>query len=101
MGPRETSTSSQVPTVVLAAAVEPTAAAAACERLCAQLAADEPRIVLCDVACAPADAATVDALARLSLAARRHGCELRLLHATRELRELIAFIGLAEVLREP
>jgi ABC-type transporter Mla MlaB component len=47
----------------------------------------------------PADAVAVDALARLQLAARRHGCELRLRNASPELRELIAFMGLRDVLR--
>jgi anti-anti-sigma regulatory factor len=47
----------------------------------------------------PADAVAVDALARLQLAARRHGCELRLRNASPELRELIAFMGLQRVLR--
>ena len=42
---------------------------------------------------------TIDALARLQLSARRHGREVRLRRATRELRELITFAGLADVLR--
>ena len=42
---------------------------------------------------------TVDALARLQLGARRSGVELRLHHASRELLELLAFVGLREVLR--
>ena len=41
---------------------------------------------------------TVDALARLQLAARRCGLELRLAHVPDELRELITFVGLAEAL---
>ena len=41
------------------------------------------------------DAATVDALARLQLAARRLGLEIRLRHASSELQELLAFVGLA------
>ena len=45
------------------------------------------------------DAAAVDALARLQLAARRLGLELRLRHASTELQELIAFVGLRDVLR--
>jgi hypothetical protein len=53
----------------------------------------------CDVRALPADAAAVDALARLQLAARRAGVELRLRHASAELRCLIAFTGLGEVLR--
>lgn len=42
--------------------------------------------------------ATVDALARLALAARRRGYRLRLRSLSRELRELIELAGLTEVL---
>ncbi len=45
------------------------------------------------------DAGTIDALSRLQLAARRLGFEIRLRHATIELRELLAFAGLDDVLR--
>jgi hypothetical protein len=41
---------------------------------------------------------TVDALARLQLAARQHGCQVRLRHASSELFELVAFMGLRDVL---
>ena len=54
---------------------------------------------MCDVRALDPDAATIDALARLQLGLRRSGCELRLRHASRELRELVAFAGLDEVLR--
>jgi ABC-type transporter Mla MlaB component len=47
-----------------------------------------------------ADAVSVDALARLALAARRQGCRVQLLGACAELRALVAFVGLADVLRE-
>jgi hypothetical protein len=47
---------------------------------------------------APPHLGTVDALARLALAARRIGCELKLRDPSRELRELVAFAGLAEAL---
>ncbi len=57
-------------------------------------------VVLCDVRGAEPDAATVDALARLQLAARRGGREVRLVHASAELLRLVAFMGLAEVLPE-
>jgi hypothetical protein len=53
----------------------------------------------CDVRGLRADVAAVDALARLQLAARRAGFELRLVHASAELRCLIAFTGLGAVLR--
>ena len=45
----------------------------------------------------PPDLAVVDALARLALAAQRHGCAIRLDEADPELVGLLAFAGLAEV----
>jgi hypothetical protein len=45
-----------------------------------------------------ADLATVESLARLQLAARRCGLELRLRRVPRELEELITFVGLPEAL---
>jgi hypothetical protein len=45
------------------------------------------------------DAGTLDVLARVQLAARRVGLEARLRNASGELLDLIAFAGLAEVLR--
>ena len=53
----------------------------------------------CDVRALRADVAALDALARLKLAARHAGFELRLVHASAELKCLIAFTGLAGVLR--
>jgi ABC-type transporter Mla MlaB component len=69
-----------------------------CDRVCALLQGTRPSIALCDVRSVAADAATVDALARLQLAARRNGCQVRLLNASDELRELVAFMGLRDVL---
>jgi len=43
--------------------------------------------------------AVVDLLARLHLASRRRGVELRIREASPELRELISFAGLDDVLR--
>ena len=45
-----------------------------------------------------ADAVTVDALARLQLAARRQRCLIRLRGASDDLRALVAFMGLEDVL---
>ena len=53
----------------------------------------------CDVRALHADVVALDALARLQLAARQAGFELRLVHASAELRCLIAFTGLGAVLR--
>ena len=55
--------------------------------------------IVCDVGSVPPDVATIDALARLQLTARRLGLELRLRHASNELQDLLAFAGLREVLR--
>ena len=69
-----------------------------CERVCALLERSAAASVLCDVSGVAPDAVTVDALARLQLAARRHGCQVRLRHASDELLQLVAFMGLADVL---
>ena len=58
----------------------------------------EPEVARCDVRSVDVDAVTVDALCRLQLAARRQGCQVRLRHASTELRELVAFMGLVDVL---
>lgn len=52
----------------------------------------------CDVTGVSADAATVQALARLQLAMRRQGGQVVLRGASVELRRLIDFMGLADVL---
>jgi ABC-type transporter Mla MlaB component len=69
-----------------------------CDRVCALLAAASGQDALCDVAGVAADAVAVDALARLQLAARRHGCRVRLRNASLELRELVELMGLSDVL---
>ena len=71
-----------------------------CDRVCALLEHGEPKVALCDVIGIDSDAVTVDALARLQLAAQRRGCRVRLRNASAELRELVAFIGLTDVLAE-
>jgi hypothetical protein len=55
-------------------------------------------VVVCDVGgLGRPDLDAIDAVARLALAARRLGCGVRLENASPELRELVAFVGLAEV----
>ena len=64
------------------------------------MAVSVPRPIVCDLsALSGADVETIDLLARLQLAARRHDRTLRFLHASPALRELIAFVGLEGVLR--
>jgi len=53
---------------------------------------------VCDLSGARPTAATVDSLARLALLLRREGSRLVLRGASPELVELIAFMGLTEVL---
>jgi ABC-type transporter Mla MlaB component len=71
-----------------------------CRRVCELLERSGAELAVCDVRSVDADAVTVDALARLQLAARRHGCQVRLRHASTELRALLAFMGLRDVLPE-
>ena len=68
-----------------------------CARVCALLEHSAADVALCDVRGVPADAVTVDALAQLQLAARRRGCQVRLQNTTRDLRDLVELMGLAEV----
>ena len=69
-----------------------------CERVCALLEGSGADIALCDVRGVEPDAVTADALARLQLAARRRGCQARLRGASSDLLELLAFMGLRDVL---
>ncbi len=69
-----------------------------CDRVCALLEASGAAIAWCDVCGVESDAVTVDALARLQLAAGRHGCQVRLQRASDELRDLVTFMGLEDVL---
>jgi ABC-type transporter Mla MlaB component len=68
-----------------------------CDRVCALLQRREARVAFCDVRGVEPDAVTVDALARLQLAARRHGCQVRLSYASDELCRLVDFMGLTDV----
>jgi hypothetical protein len=54
--------------------------------------------IVCDVGAVKPDVHTIDALARLQLAARRLDLEVLLRHASSDLQALIAFAGLREVL---
>ena len=62
------------------------------------MAAAVPTTIDLDVSALAPDAVTVDALARLQLAARRVGRRIRLRDASDELVELITFCGLRDVL---
>jgi hypothetical protein len=56
------------------------------------------RAVLCDASALPATLAVVDQLAHAQLAARSVDAQLELRNPSRELRELLRFVGLAGVL---
>jgi ABC-type transporter Mla MlaB component len=71
-----------------------------CDRVCALLSAAPVDVAYCDVRTVPADAVTVDALCRLHVAAQRVGCRVRLRNASDELRQLVAFMGLTDVLTD-
>jgi ABC-type transporter Mla MlaB component len=69
-----------------------------CERLRVLLESCDADQVVCDVsALVDPDAASVDALARLQLTARRLGREIRLRHACGELQDLLSLMGLGDV----
>ena len=70
-----------------------------CDRVCALLEGCRPTtIVACDVRSVDPDAVSVDALARLQLAAGRRGCCVRLIGASESLREIVLLMGLDDVL---
>ncbi len=69
-------------------------------RVCDLLAANAGAVVLCEVGGIPADGIAVEALARLQLGAHRRGCEVHLRHASAGLRDVVAFMGLDDVLPE-
>ena len=87
-------------TIAIEGPLSRTGLPALAERFCAALTAHRPAQVICEVHGVAADAVAVEALARMQLAARQHGCRVRLRGASAELRELIAFMGLRDVLPE-
>jgi ABC-type transporter Mla MlaB component len=85
-------------TFAIAGAIDRDGVPALCEQLLVLLARAGADVAVCDLAGVAADAVSVDALARLQLAARRQACRIEFRHASAPLRELIAFMGLADVL---
>jgi ABC-type transporter Mla MlaB component len=69
-----------------------------CDRVCALLPEGGSTLIRCDVAGVEPDAVTVDALARLQLAARRRNSEVQLRNASDSLLELVELMGLTHVL---
>ena len=70
------------------------------DRVCSLLERSGAGVAYCDVSGVEPDAVVVDAICRLQLAARRHGCQVRLRNASAELLDLVAFMGLCDVLVE-
>jgi ABC-type transporter Mla MlaB component len=85
-------------TILISGPIAPADLPGLYRRVCALLDGCDAAFALCDVDGVTADAVTVDALARLQLAAHRHQCQVRLRGASRELHELVAFMGLRDVL---
>lgn len=82
--------------LVISAPIAPAGVPALCERVRMEGSAAE--VIACDVgALVDPDALTVDAVARLTLTARRNGSHIRLLHVSSRLRELLVFVGLGDV----
>jgi ABC-type transporter Mla MlaB component len=69
-----------------------------CNRVCRLIRESRAEIALCDLSGVEPDAVTVDALARLQLAARRTGCRIQLEGASGDLCALVGFMGLTDVL---
>jgi ABC-type transporter Mla MlaB component len=68
-------------------------------RVCALLGEHTGERVVCDAEEVVPDAVAVEALARLRLGAKHHGCDVELRTGSYELIELIAFIGLTDAIR--
>ena len=68
-----------------------------CERVCGILTGSGVAFAVCEVDGVEPSAATVDALCRLQLGARRVGCRIVLRGASPELRDVVDFMGLEDV----
>lgn len=85
--------------LVLDGPIAASAVAGLCERVRTLLDGGDTEVVICDVgALTEPCAVTIDALARLQLTARRSGGSVRLRNASKELRGLLALLGLGDVL---
>lgn len=74
---------------------------ALCAELAERLRGRGPGVVICDVVgVREPDVVTVEALARLRLTARRHGCALHVFGADQRLLSLVRFLGLGDALAQ-
>ncbi len=87
--------------VEIAGRIDPADIPALCERVRLALEVSTARVVVCDVrALVDPDCVAVDALARLQLTVTRLGRRLVLLDVSPQLRALLCFAGLSEVLAQ-
>jgi ABC-type transporter Mla MlaB component len=77
--------------------IDPADVQGLCERLSALIGGCDADVVICDVGAVDSNAVTIDALARMQLTARRLGRQVRLRDACDELKDLLALIGLSDV----
>jgi ABC-type transporter Mla MlaB component len=85
--------------LVIAEPMTGAAIAGLCARVRVMLEGSGADLVVCDVSSVgPPDAGTIDALARMQLTARRLGRRVQLRHACADLQDLVALIGLGDVL---
>jgi anti-anti-sigma regulatory factor len=83
--------------LIVGGRIDPAAVPVLCGRLRMLLEGSDADLIICDVsALVDPDAVAVEALARLRLTARRLGREILLRHASCELQELLALVGLQE-----
>jgi hypothetical protein len=68
------------------------------KRLASMIAISGATVIVCDVRPLSIDLATVELLARLEREASRHGARLRLHHVPDPLGDLVALVGLGDVL---
>jgi ABC-type transporter Mla MlaB component len=87
-------------TFAISGPIAPTDLPGLCRRVCELLEQSRAAVAYCDVRSVQADAVTVDALARLQLAAHRRGCKIRLHEVSSELHDLVGFMGLDDVLAD-
>jgi ABC-type transporter Mla MlaB component len=84
--------------LVITGPIAPADVSRLCERVRTLLERSDADLVVCDVRSIDRpDASTVDALARLQLTARRLGRRVRLRDAGEALQELLALMGLSDV----
>src|SRR4029077_16849871 len=88
----------QTITFALSAPIARTELQPLCDCVCGLVERTGAGVALCDVSRLDPSAATVEPRSRLHLAARRRGCEVRLRRPSNELRKLVDFMGLGDVL---